>query len=116
MPERTLVQILGTGTTRLTSAASAPSAGLFIPDSVLVSVGLTTPTTATGEAHIVALLKILKGTLTQTSFAADTDNSIYVEDGYSSFTTRGITSYRVDQIVLNLAKIDSDATLNPSDY
>lgn len=111
-----MTQILGTGATRLASSAAAPSAGLFIPDSLLISAGLTNPTTSTAESHIVAILKLLKNNLTQTTYDSDNDNSIYVTDGFASFTTRGTTLYRVDQIILNLAKIDTQSTLDPTAY
>jgi hypothetical protein len=116
MAEKSLVQILGTGATRLASAAAAPSNGLFIPDSLLIAAGLTTPTTATAEAHIVALLKILKTNLTQTAYDLDTDNSIYLSDGFASFTNRGITQYRIDQIIVNLSKVDTSSLLDPTLY
>ncbi|MTJ11851.1 hypothetical protein FJR11_04415 [Anabaena sp. UHCC 0187] len=116
MAEKSLEQILGTGATRLASSAAAPSAGLFIPDSLLISAGLITPTTATAEGHIVAIVKLLKTNLTQTVYDADNDNSVYVSDGFASFTTRGTTQYRVDQVIVNLAKIDSEAGLDPTKY
>ncbi|MEI1375984.1 hypothetical protein PQG02_06940 [Nostoc sp. UHCC 0926] len=118
MSEPTLAQVLGTGTTRLASGASTPSAGLFIPDSALIAAGLATPTTATAEGHLVAILKNAESYLTQTNFDANIDQSLIVTDGYSSFTTRGTdnTSYRQDQKTISLAKIDNGSTINPSDY
>jgi hypothetical protein len=63
------------------------------------------------------LLK-LKAYLTQTAFDLDTDQSIYIEDGFKNFTNRGTNndSYRVDQIIVNLAKLDTEDVLNPNDY
>jgi hypothetical protein len=116
MPEKSLTQLLGTGATRLASAAAAPSAGLFIPDSLLISAGLTTPSTATAEGHIVAIVKLLKNNLTQTAYDNDNDNSVYISDGFPSFTTRGTTQYRVDQVIVNLAKIDSESIIDPTKY
>ncbi|MFN6442114.1 MAG: hypothetical protein RMY35_035325 [Nostoc sp. DedSLP01] len=116
MAEPTLVQIFGTGTTRLASGATAASAGLFIPDSALTAAGLATPTTATAEGHLVALLLAAKTYLTQTNFDANTDQSILITDGYSSFVTRGTTNYRQDQITVSLAKVDSSSTIDPDNY
>jgi hypothetical protein len=118
MAEPTLVQILGTGTTRLASGATAASAGLFIPDSALIAAGLATPTTATAEGHLVALLLAAKSYLNQANFDVNTDQSILIADGFSSFTTRGTnnTPYRQDQITLSLAKIDNGATIDPDNY
>ncbi|MBK1990996.1 hypothetical protein A0J48_026410 [Sphaerospermopsis aphanizomenoides BCCUSP55] len=118
MAEKTIAQVFGTGATRLASGASAPSAGLFIPDSALVTAGLATPSTATAEKHFVAVLLNAKTALNETDFALDTDQSIYVVPGFSSFTTRGTDSvaYRVDQLTVNLAQLDQLATIDPDNY
>jgi hypothetical protein len=118
MAEPTIVQIFGTGATRLASGATAPSAGLFIPDSALVTAGLATPSTASAEGHFVAITLNAKTYLTQTNFDANTDQSIYLASGFSSFTTRGTNndSYRVDQININLAKLDTSSTVDPDSY
>ncbi|MFN6486613.1 MULTISPECIES: hypothetical protein [unclassified Nostoc] len=116
MAEPTIVQIFGTGATRLASGATAPSAGLFIPDTALQAAGLATPTTASAEGHFTAILLNGKTYLTQANFDANTDQSLLLADGYSSFTTRGTTNYRVDQVTVSLAKIDTGATLDPDNY
>ncbi|OUL33126.1 hypothetical protein BV372_17420 [Nostoc sp. T09] len=118
MAEPTLEQIFGTGTTRLASGATTPSAGLFIPDSALTSAGLATPTTATPEGHFVAIAKNAQTNLTQTNFDSNTDQSVYISSGFSSFVTRGTNNdpYRVDQVTVNLAKADTSATIDPDDY
>ncbi|MEH1948169.1 MAG: hypothetical protein V7K77_14630 [Nostoc sp.] len=118
MAKPTLVQVFGTGTVRLASAAAAPSAGLFIPDSALQAAGLATPTTATAEGHLVAIAINAKSYLTQTSFDANPDQSLVIGDGFSSFTTRGTdnTVYRQDQLTLSLAKIDTGSTVDPDNY
>src|SRR4029450_12134552 len=107
MAEPTITQIFGTGATRLASGAAAPSAGLFIPDSALQTAGLATPTTASAEGHFAAVALNAQTYLTQTNFDANTDQSIYIASGFSSFTTRGTNndSYRVDQLTINLAKL-----------
>ena len=118
MPEKTIAQIFGTGASRLASGATTSSGGLFIPDSVLISAGLATPSTATAEGHLVAIVLQAKTVLTQTAFDADIDQNIYVSSGFSSFTTRGTNNvaYRVDQLTFNLAKNDSGSTLDPDNY
>lgn len=118
MTKPTLVQVLGTGTTRLASGATTSSAGLFIPDSALTIAGLATPTTASAEAHLVAIVVAAKSYLSQTNFDANIDQSLIVADGFSSFTTRGAdnTAYRQDQLTLSLAKIDTASTIDPDDY
>ena len=118
MPEKTIAQIFGTGASRLASGATTSSSGLFIPDSALILAGLATPSTATAEGHLAAIVLQAQTVLTQTAFGTDTDQSIYVSSGFSSFTTRGTDnqSYRVDQLTFNLAKIDSGSTLDPDNY
>ena len=116
MAEPTLVQIFGTGATRLASGATTPSAGLFIPDSALQTAGLATPGSASAEGHLVAIIKAAKIYLNQANFDLNTDQSLIVADGYPGFTTRGTDQYRVDQLTVSLAKIDDGATINPNDY
>jgi hypothetical protein len=118
MSEPTIAQIFGTGATRLANAAPAPSSGLFIPDSVFTAAGLSSPSTATSEGLLIALILQSKSYLSQTNFDGNIDQSIYLEDGFASFVGRGTnnTSYRVDSISVNLAKIDTNVTIDPNDY
>ncbi|MBW4673354.1 MAG: hypothetical protein KME52_04855 [Desmonostoc geniculatum HA4340-LM1] len=116
MTKPTLAQIFGTGAVRLANGAAAPSAGLFIPDTALQAAGLGTPTTGSAEGHLVAVALNAKAYLTQTNFDANTEQALTMADGYASFTTRGTTQYRLDQITLSLAKIDTGATLDPDNY
>jgi len=114
--EKTIPEIFGTGSVRLASAAAAPSAGLFIPDSALITAGLTSPSTANAEGLFAAIILGARTPLNQTDFATNFDQSIYATTGFSSFTTRNSISLRVDQVTYNFAKVDSGATLNPGDY
>jgi len=117
MAEPTLEQVFGTGTLRLASSATTPSAGIFIPDSVLVAQGLGTPSTATAEAQFVALIKASMVNLTSTNFNTDVDRSLYWITGFPGFITRSDNlSYRTDSLTLNLAKKDNSSTISPSDY
>ncbi|MEH2210825.1 hypothetical protein [Nostoc sp.] len=118
MSEPNFVQIFGTGATRLASGATTPSAGLFIPDSALQTAGLATPNSASAEGHFAAINLNAQSYLTQTNFDANADQSLYLASGFSSFTTRGTNndSYRVDQITINLAKLDTSATIDPDNY
>ncbi|MEH2193412.1 MAG: hypothetical protein V7K98_12345 [Nostoc sp.] len=118
MSEPSLVQVFGTGATRLANGATTSTSGLFIPDSALTAAGLATPSTATAEGHLVAIVKNAESYLTQTNFDANIDQSLIVTDGFSSFTTRGTdnTAYRQDQKTISLAKIDTGSTINPGDY
>ncbi|MEH2077024.1 MAG: hypothetical protein V7K57_21930 [Nostoc sp.] len=118
MAEPTITQIFGTGATRLTNGATTSTSGLFIPDAALQAAGLTTPSTATAEGHLVAIVKNAESYLTQTNFDANIDQSLIVADGYPGFTNRGTdnTPYRQDQKTISLAKLDTGSTINPGDY
>ncbi len=118
MAEPTLAQVFGTGAVRLASAAAAPSDGLFIPDTALQAAGLATPSTASAEGHLVGVILNAKGYLTQANFDANTDQSLLVTDGFSSFTTRGTNndSYRLDQLTISLAKLDTSSAIDPDNY
>ena len=66
--------------------------------------------------QIIAAIAIkAKTVLTQEVFNNEPNQNVYLSDGFSSFTTKGETSYQVKQITINLAKLD-DTTLNPNDY
>jgi hypothetical protein len=111
MAEPTLTQIFGTGATQ-------DSTTLTIQKSALASTGLTASANNNAESLLVAIVIKAQEYLTQSNFEANIDQSITVEPGFSSFTARGIdnTSYRVDQLSVNLAKLDDNATINPDDY
>lgn len=118
MAEPTFVQVFGTGTTRLANGATTSTAGLFIPDSALQTAGLSTPSTATAEGHLAAIVINAESYLTDANFTANIDQSIVVADGFSSFTTRGTgnTAYRQDQKTISFAKADTSTSINPGDY
>ncbi|AFZ56917.1 hypothetical protein H6G54_12060 [Anabaena cylindrica FACHB-243] len=105
MAELTVQSALGTGTTQDATTITFLKSDL----------GLTSAT-CTADQVIAALVIKAKATMTQTVFDAEIDQNIYVSDGFSSFTTRGETPYEVRQIVVNLAKEDEGATLNPNNY
>ena len=118
MAELTLSEVFGAGSTKVASGETVSESGLFIPDSVLSAVGLSSPSTATADAHLTAILLVLESNLTQEAFDVDVDKSIYTERGFPRFITRGTenTPHRFDFITFNIAKPDSGATLNPDDY
>ena len=62
--------------------------------------------------------KLNNANLTQANFDENLDQSVYVEAGLSSFVNRGAenASYRTDQLTVNLAKLDTDSTINPDNY
>ncbi|WP_227789276.1 MULTISPECIES: hypothetical protein [unclassified Nodularia (in: cyanobacteria)] len=116
--EKTVVEVFGTGAARLASGATTPESGLFIPDSALEDAGLATPATATAEGHLAAILVGAQSTLTQAGYDANIDQSLYLLPGFTSFVSRGVDndSYRVDQITVSLAKLDTGSTIDPGAY
>jgi hypothetical protein len=109
MPKSTLTEVFGAGATQTATSVTFQKADFL---------NLDASASNDGSTLFSALLIKNKTTLTQAAFDADVDKSIYMDDGFSSFTTRGETNiaYRVDQITVNLAKVDSGATLDPDDY
>lgn len=116
MAEPTITQVFGTGSQRLANADPAPSSGLFIPDSVLTAAGITTPSTATAEAHFVAILKTGLTYLTPGNFDSNIDQNLRQGTGFKSFINRNGVEYRVDQYVIDMASIDSGITIDPDNY
>jgi hypothetical protein len=109
MAEPTLTEVFGAGATQTATTITILKSDLT---------GLTASATNRADALLAAILLKSQTFLTKTAFDADVDKSIYFSTGFASFVTRGTsnTSYRVDQMTVNLAKIDTGATLSPNDY
>ncbi|YAF95169.1 MAG: hypothetical protein AB3A66_21735 [Nodularia sp. CChRGM 3473] len=111
MAEPTIIQVFGTN-------AIQDANTITISKSDLTSVGLTAAANNNAEALFAAIMLKAKTHLTQANFDANIDQSIIIENGFSSFTNRGVNndSYRTDQLTVTLAKLDSGSTLDPDDY
>ncbi|MBD2204943.1 hypothetical protein H6G33_04210 [Calothrix sp. FACHB-1219] len=107
MAEPTLTQIFGTGATQDATTLTILKSDLT---------GLTASGSNTAESLLAAINLKAQSYLSQSNFDSNTDQSIYISNGFSSFTTRGTDAYRVDQITLNLAKLDTGSTLDPDSY
>ncbi|MBD2609447.1 hypothetical protein H6G81_34400 [Scytonema hofmannii FACHB-248] len=109
MAEPTLVQVFGAGATQTATTITIAKADLP---------GLTASATNRAEALIAGILLKAKAALLKTTFDAELDQSVYIESGYPTFTFRGDNndSYRVDQLTVNFAKIDTSAVIDPDDY
>ena len=109
MAEPTLTDVFGAGATQTATTISILKADLP---------GLTAAANNRADQLLSAILLKAQINLTKTSFDADTDRSIYIDTGYPAFTFRGVnnTSYRVDQLTVNLAKLDTSGTIDPDDY
>lgn len=80
--------------------------------------GLTASSNNTGESLLVAIALKAQAYLSQTNFDANIDQSIYIADGFPTFAFRGTNNdqYRVDQLTINLAKLDTAGTIDPNNY
>lgn len=109
MAEPTLQEVFGTNATQTSTTITITKADLT---------GLTPSGSNTAESILAGILLKAKTALTPENFATNTNQSINISTGYSSFTTRGTNNdaYRVDQLNVNLAKIDNGSTLDPDDY
>jgi hypothetical protein len=109
MAEPTLQQVFGTGATQTATTITIVKSDLT---------GLTAASDNNAESIFAAINIKAADYLNQTNFDANTDQSIYIDTGFPSFTNRGTNNdqYRIDQLTINLAKLDSAATLNPNDY
>lgn len=109
MAEPTLTQVFGTNATQSATTVTITKADLT---------GLTASASNTAESLLIAILLKVQTYLTQTNFDANIDQSVVVANGFPSLTTRGVnnTSYRVDQLNVNFAKLDTAATVDPDDY
>lgn len=109
MPKHTLTEVFGANATQTAESITIQKADLTT---------LTANANNDGSTILSAILIKAQAIMSQTAYDADSDKSIYLADGFSSFTTRGANNdpYRVDQIVVNLAKPDTGSTLDADDY
>ncbi|MFM6071429.1 MAG: hypothetical protein ACKPB9_07570 [Dolichospermum sp.] len=111
MPQPTLTEVFGSGATQTATT-------LTISKSALATVGLTASSDNSAEAILAAILLIAKINLTEEKFTLNIDQSIVIDNGFKSTTTRGTNNvqYLTDQLTVTLAKVDPLSPLNPNDY
>ena len=109
MAEPTLTEIFGIGASQTATEITLTKADFT---------NLTADANNTAESLLIAILLKASENLTLVSFDSNLDQSTYVEPGFSSFTNRGENNdqYRTDQLVVNLAKLDTSAVIDPDDY
>ncbi|MCC5606647.1 hypothetical protein LC612_07565 [Nostoc sp. CHAB 5834] len=109
MVELSLTDIFGAGATQDASTITIQKSSLP---------RLTPSANNTAESLFTGI--VLKGqtNLTQTNFDTNIDQSIYIGNGFPSFTNRGVNNeqYRIDQLTINLAKLDTGSVIDPDDY
>ncbi|MDZ8190010.1 MAG: hypothetical protein RMX96_34890 [Nostoc sp. ChiSLP02] len=109
MAEPTLVQVFGSGATQDAST-------LTIQKSALATTGLTATSNNTAESLLVAIILKASSYLTATNLDANTDQSLSVEQGYSSIAIRNNSTYRQDSFTVNLQKPDTSGSIDPNLY
>ncbi|MGV0103040.1 PASTA domain-containing protein [Nostoc sp. DSM 114160] len=109
MAELTLVEVFGTGATQDSSSITIQKAALP---------RLTASANNSAESLLTGILLIAQTNLSQTNFDANVDQSIYIGPGYPNFTNRGTNNdqYRLDQLIVNLAKVDTGSVIDPDNY
>ncbi|MBW4614239.1 MAG: hypothetical protein KME21_13395 [Desmonostoc vinosum HA7617-LM4] len=109
MAEPILTDVFGPGATQTATTITILKADLP---------GLTAAANNKADSLLVGLALRWQIALTETLFNSDTDRSIYIGNGYPNFAYRGTNNaqYRVDQLTINLARIDTFGTIDPDDY
>ncbi|MBN3924001.1 hypothetical protein [Nostoc sp. NMS4] len=109
MAEPTLTDVFGASATQTATTITITKADLS---------GLTPTSNNTPESLLTAIVLKAKTGLDKTTFDTNLDQSIYIDLGFPGFVFRGTNndSYRVDQLTVNLAKPDTQSTIDPDDY
>lgn len=111
MAEPTLTEVFGANATQTATE-------LILNKADFAAIGLTADANNTAESLYLAISFFAQTYLTEANFDSNINQNVYIEKGLSSFTNRGENNdaYRTDQLTINLAKLDINATLNPDDY
>lgn len=109
MAELTLQQIFGAGATQTAT-------DIIIKKADLTPKGLTASATNKGEVLFVAIVLKAKDALTTSTLETNADQSISIEQGYSSLVSRNSINYRQDSFTINLQKLDTATTIDPDNY
>lgn len=109
MAEPTLQQIFG-------NAANQTASQLIIVKADLAAIGLTASTTNSAESLLAAIIAYAQQYLSDDNQATNTDQSIAIDDGLDSLTTRNSVTYRRKSKSITFDKADNSSTFNPNDY
>lgn len=112
MAEPTLADVFGAN-------ASQSSTTLTISKADLAAAGLTASSDNKAESLLAALILLAKDALTATNFAANSDQSITITNGFNSIVQRdngdgNFSEYRQFQYNFNAHKLDNVA-LDPDE-
>lgn len=104
MAEKTLTDLGANCTqTETTITLNKANLGLTVADASL-------------DQIMVAIAVKAATVLTQNNFETEANQNVYFSNGFSSFTTKNNTAWVVRQLIINMAKPDTEATINPNTY
>ncbi|MEH2023922.1 hypothetical protein [Nostoc sp.] len=108
MAEPTFVEVFGAGATQDSSSITIQKAALL---------RLIASSNNSAESLLTGILLTAQTNLIQANFDTNFDQSIYIASGYPSFANRANNEqHRVDQLIVNLAKLDTESIINPGNY
>lgn len=109
MPEPTLEQVFGAGTTQTATTVT-------ILKSNLSAVGLTASATNKAESLFVALFLKAKQYLNSANQESNVDIQVTLEDSFPSIVFRNNRNYRQFTYNVNLQKVEPTIVIDPDDY
>ena len=111
MAEPTLTQVFGPGAT-----LTATSLNILLAD--LSANGLDITGSPTAEGLLVALLMEIRKILTEVNYGTNLDQSIYIEDGFSTENIRGVanSAFKVEPVIVNLTRPKTSTIFDPNAY
>ncbi|WP_413176518.1 hypothetical protein [Anabaena azotica] len=109
MPKHTLTEIFGTNATQTATDIIIKKADLPT---------LTASLNNSGSSLLVAIVLKAESVCTEIAYNDDIDKTCYFSQGFSSLTNRGenLTTYRNDEKILNISKIDEGSVIDADDY
>jgi hypothetical protein len=107
MAEPTLQQVFGAN-------ASQDLTTITIKKSDLS--GLTASATNSAEALLAAIILKSQAYLSDANQTNNPDQSITIDTGIGSITTRNNESYREYNLNVTFSKLDTESTINPNDF
>lgn len=107
MAEPTIQQVFGTNATQDSSVLTIYKSDLT---------GLSPSSENTAESLLAAIILKAKAELNDTNQGNNPDQSISIDDGIGSITTRNNQNYREYNLGITLSKLDTQSAINPNDF
>lgn len=107
MAEPTLQQVFGTGATQDSSVLTIYKSDLT---------NLTASSDNSAESLLAAIILKAQTQLNDTNQANNLDQSISIDTGIGSITTRNNQNYREYSLGVTLSKLDTQSSIDPNDF